>query len=259
MEKITIDREKCIGCGECAADCVSRHIELRDGQAYVREGSGCIGCGHCYAICPVGAVDMPDCDTSGLDRILNFTEIEPEKLLLALKSRRAVRRFTDEPVSDELVNMLLEAGRYSPTGSNFQLVHFAVMRDRENLRRAEAEGMRVFKATPWLAQQVEEMESLPDRGKDFFLNGATCVIVVGANHRIDASISASYMEIMAQSLGLGVYFCNYFNYAAKHSERLQKLFAMPEGIRPGATLVLGHTDVKYRRLPPRDAAKVVWC
>ena len=76
MENITIDREKCIGCGECAADCVGRHIALEDGKAYVREG-GCIGCGHCYAICPMRAVDMPDCDTSGLDRILNFTEIEP--------------------------------------------------------------------------------------------------------------------------------------------------------------------------------------
>ena len=35
MENITIDRDKCIGCGECAADCVGRHIALKDGKAYV--------------------------------------------------------------------------------------------------------------------------------------------------------------------------------------------------------------------------------
>ena len=33
VEAVVIDREKCIGCGACAADCVSNHIELVEGRA----------------------------------------------------------------------------------------------------------------------------------------------------------------------------------------------------------------------------------
>jgi nitroreductase len=44
-------------------------------------------------------------------------------------SRRSIRRFKDEPVSEEVMNSILEAGRCAPTATNQQPWHFVVARD----------------------------------------------------------------------------------------------------------------------------------
>jgi MinD superfamily P-loop ATPase len=56
-EKAEIDREVCVGCGECVENCEAGALELRDGRAVVREVL-CEGCGLCSIICPLSAVRL---------------------------------------------------------------------------------------------------------------------------------------------------------------------------------------------------------
>jgi nitroreductase len=51
-------------------------------------------------------------------------------ILDEIRSRRSVRKFTPEPVSDELIDRILEAGRWAPSGLNNQPWRFAVVKDR---------------------------------------------------------------------------------------------------------------------------------
>jgi nitroreductase len=44
-------------------------------------------------------------------------------------NRRSIRRFKDEPVSEQVINRILEAGRRAPTATNQQPWHFVVARD----------------------------------------------------------------------------------------------------------------------------------
>jgi len=55
-----------------------------------------------------------------------------------ITSRRSIRKFTSEPVSEELVETILEAGRWAPSGLNNQPWRFAVIRDA-GLRQAISE------------------------------------------------------------------------------------------------------------------------
>jgi nitroreductase len=50
-------------------------------------------------------------------------------LFSLIKTRRSVRRFTDEPVSDETIDKIIEAGTWAPSGKNNQPWRFAVIRD----------------------------------------------------------------------------------------------------------------------------------
>jgi nitroreductase len=52
-----------------------------------------------------------------------------------LMTLRAMRRFTDEPVADELVWAILNAGQQAPSGGNIQPWHFVVVTDAQ--RRTE--------------------------------------------------------------------------------------------------------------------------
>jgi len=44
--------------------------------------------------------------------------------------RRSIRKYTDKPVPDELVEKLLRAGMSAPSSGNEQPWHFVVIRDR---------------------------------------------------------------------------------------------------------------------------------
>lgn len=52
-----------------------------------------------------------------------------------IRTRRSVRKFTEEPVSEEAVDAILEAGRWAPSGLNNQPWRFAVVRNREIITR----------------------------------------------------------------------------------------------------------------------------
>jgi nitroreductase len=64
--------------------------------------------------------------------------ISPEALLALLKGRRSIRRYRPDPVPDEMVGQLLEAGRWAPSASNRQPWALIVIRD-ETIRQQVAQ------------------------------------------------------------------------------------------------------------------------
>lgn len=50
-----IDRNICIGCGQCVKHCANKGVSVKDGKAYINEDS-CLGCGYCISYCPKGAI-----------------------------------------------------------------------------------------------------------------------------------------------------------------------------------------------------------
>jgi len=52
-----------------------------------------------------------------------------------LTSRRSIRKFTDEPVSDDVLSRVLDSIRYAPTARNSQPVYYVVIRDSQSISR----------------------------------------------------------------------------------------------------------------------------
>ncbi len=57
---IRIDREKCNGCGACAAACHEGAIEMIDGIATLTREDYCDGLGDCLPACPTGAITFEE-------------------------------------------------------------------------------------------------------------------------------------------------------------------------------------------------------
>ena len=53
---IKIDRDKCNGCGACAAACHEGAIEMQGGKAVLTREDYCDGLGDCLPACPTGAI-----------------------------------------------------------------------------------------------------------------------------------------------------------------------------------------------------------
>lgn len=52
-----IDKETCVGCGTCAANCPVEAISADSEGKYEIAADACVECGACAANCPVGAIE----------------------------------------------------------------------------------------------------------------------------------------------------------------------------------------------------------
>ena len=134
MNKIIIDKGKCIGCALCVNDCPNACLFLEKGKARFGN-SGCIECGHCYAVCPQGAVRMADYECED-EPVVPMTQIDSDTLLAAMRSRRTIRRFKDKAVEEEKIRKIMEAGRYCPTGGNSQNVSYTILGSRQRQKQS---------------------------------------------------------------------------------------------------------------------------
>ncbi len=263
---ITINQETCIGCGQCVKDCFPIDIELKDGKA-VPKNTLCFECGHCVAVCPVNAITVDGHDMSEVIELKEIdTQIDPQTYLNHLKAHRSIRHFADQPVTEEQLQMILEAGRYSPTGGNRQNVAYAVVQDKipevrdQVIRKLKeigdamiAAGRRAsFYTDMWLDMYEDYVQTRKDR---IFFNAGT-VIVISSDDPMSAGIAAAHMETMIYSLGLGMLYSGFSRHAVNGSPELRELLQIPDGYDAQAILVVGTPDVKYRRTVPRKKAMV---
>lgn len=54
--KLSLDTDKCIGCGQCITVCPHRVLALANKKAKIVDGEGCMECGACETNCPAGAI-----------------------------------------------------------------------------------------------------------------------------------------------------------------------------------------------------------
>ncbi len=80
--------------------------------------------------------------------------------------------------------------------------------------------------------------------------------MVSGKDEVNPALASSYMEIMAESLGLGVLYSGFFKICAGLSRKLHKLLDLPKGHKVVTCMVIGYPAVKYQRIVPRKELKV---
>ena len=205
-------------------------------------------CGHCYAICPQGAIIMTNYESTD-EKVVLMSEIDPETLLKAMKSRRTIRQFKPNPVEDEKIEKILEAGRYSPTGANRQMVSYTILGSKQ--REAEEICLNLFRKGKRFGSAFTSYLKRIEIDDDFFFKGAPLVIVIASKSTVDGGLASSYMEIMAESLGLGVLYSGFFVICSKMSRKLKKLLKLEKGYEVEAAFD-GTTGLKMARANEYD-------
>lgn len=250
--RIEVDTAKCIGCGMCRRDCPASNISITNKKAVI-ESQACIKCGHCVAVCPKAAVSMTGFDEPPME-FKKPTVLDPQQLLDAIRTRRTIRQFKNQPVAPEVIAQIIEAGRLTPSGENAQDVSYIELKD--HIERYEKMAVRFFRRLLPFARLVNPMAKNKEIDDHFFFNKAPAVIVIVAKDEINGALAASNMALMAEANGLGVLYSGFFCMAANMSRSLRKALGLKRKNRVIATLVLGYSGVTYHRTAQKETAKI---
>ncbi|MDD5931681.1 MAG: nitroreductase family protein [Oscillospiraceae bacterium] len=137
--------------------------------------------------------------------------------------RYSLRKFSDRPVEQEKLDLILEAGRNAPTAHNLQPQRIFVIRTPETLEKADGCTGSHFHP-PVILVVAYDPETSWKRETD------------GKDHgEIDAAIAATQMMLQAADLGLGTTYVGMFE-----PEKLISAFPEMAGLTPIALLPLGY-------------------
>ncbi len=249
---IIIDTEKCVGCGLCGKVCAAHNIRI-DNETAATVMDRCIMCGQCSAVCPKKAISVSGGGSGQIEKTED-PRLDPDSVLNAIRFRRSIRSFQETEIPKEIIQQILEAGRFTHTAKNMQDVSFVVL-DREK-DRIEKMAVDLFKKIKPLADLFSPMAKNNKIDKHFFFFKAPAVIVILAKDKVNGILAAQNMEFVAEAHGLGVLYSGFFTSAANASRKIKKAIAVPKEKKVAMTLVLGYPNVKFLRSTPHKELDV---
>lgn len=265
---IKVNREKCTKCGMCCEICPSGILRNGKNGPQMLLPQACIACGHCVAICPHQALDNENTPMIKQVEIEKFPVVDAQTAASFLRSRRSIRSYTKEKVSEETLLELLNIARFAPTGGNSQGLSFIVYETPELLQRIIEVTVdwleEVSQKVPGLANYKVVVSIYRKNGKDVILRGAPQLIVATApgnlpNGRDNGHFSLSYLELYATALGLGTCWAGFVEGCAQAKyQPLIEILNIPEDRKVAGAVMVGYPNYTFKRLVDKNPLSVTW-
>jgi nitroreductase len=136
-----------------------------------------------------------------------------------IRSRRTVRDYKPDPIPEELVRKILQAGRWAPSSSNTQKWHFIAVQDRETL----AALGKIATHGPFIGQAPLAIAVVMDDAP---------------RPQLDAGRALQQMELMAWSEGVGMCFVGVRE--EDQQKAIKELLKIPEAMELITLLPFGY-------------------
>lgn len=156
-----------------------------------------------------------------------------------IKERYSVRRYKPDRITDEELNIILEAGMVAPTGCNYQPQRIYVLKSDEAIAKIRTLSRCAFDAPVVLIIALNDDEDWKSP------------LEAGCRAGIqDVSIVADHMMLAAWNIGVGSCWVNYF----KPSE-VKAAFNLPGNETPVLLLTLGYPAEDAEPLKLHDTSR----
>jgi len=177
-----------------------------------------------------------------------------------IAKRRSVRSYKDRPVPREIINKLLNAGIWAPSGMNLQPWHFTVIEDREVINKLSRRTTEFVKKMPL----PEDILAGFNSGRDVVFYGAPLLILISAQKRedwrtvylLDCGLAAENMFLTAYQEGLGSCFIGFASFLNQDPKLLSEV-GIPEGHELVAPLIFGY-PAETPEPKPREVKLLKW-
>ena len=173
-------------------------------------------------------------------------------IMQAIRDRRSVRKFTADPVGDDLIDAVLEAGRWAPSWANTQCSRFIVVQDTQIKAQVAA-------AVPSLNPAAEAVKTAPvtmvicsQIGQSGYYKGEQ-MTDKGDWYMFDAALAVQNMVLMAHSLGLGTVITGIFDAVA-----VARILEVPAEFKVVTLFPMGYPAGQLKAPPRKPLADIAF-
>lgn len=166
-----------------------------------------------------------------------------------IKTRRSVRKFTDEKVPTDVVKDIVELASYSPSWKNTQVIRYILVEDEDVIARIAAEGVMDFPLNQKTVSRAKQLMVLTKKDGicGFEKNGEASTSKGSSWEMFDAGIAAQTFCLAAHDKGVGTVILGIFDDA-----KVGEIVGIPEGQTVATVIAMGY-PVFAPDMPPRKS------
>jgi nitroreductase len=189
------------------------------------------------------------------------------ELIQELKKRRSIRKYKDDPVNKELIEEIIQAGKYAPSATNQQPWRFIVITKKEMINEiavgVKQEIKAIIKRRFFLKYRFSALKNnhavkllaatVISKEDILFFDAPVLIFIITEKKRFydeSCACCAENMMLAAHSLRLGSCWIGFAHFLELNKEWMSKI-GVPEGYHISASLVFGHPDGKMPKAPLR--------
>ncbi len=184
--------------------------------------------------------------------------------LTSLLTRRSTRNYRPDPVPQELLDKILEAGRQAPSGGNNQTNHFLVIRNpevRQKLIEMTEKAFAAMEIKEGMYKSLQNSIAASKKGGYVFCYNAPVLIAVAnredyGNNMADCACAIENMMVAANAMDLGSCWINQLRWLNQDPGIVAYLrsLGMKDGERVYGAVIIGY-PASLDGLPNRNLMK----
>jgi len=178
-----------------------------------------------------------------------------------IKSRRSIRKYLDKQISREIIDKLIEAAEWAPSGMNEQPWGFIIVQDNALIKELSDRSI------PYINEMIEKnpkfsryKKRMAVKNFSIFYNAPCVVIILGRidvfSYQNDCAMAAQNLMLTAASMNIGSCWVGMMNVLDKDGW-FRKRFEIPDNYSIVAPLALGYFENKDIPVIERRTPKVL--
>lgn len=201
----------------------------------------------------------------------------------AIKRRRSARSYKPDPVPREMIEAIIDAGNWAPTGLNQQCWRFVVVEEDAFRRKLAAAALPTWQKAidSWIGSQNDQIrayltdlfsrclgwppqpyEEMLRRGRDLaegmYWGAPVIIFCIGtaAHAAQECAMVCQNMMLAATALGLGSC-CVGFGSHVTHDEEIVEALELKDNEKIYGPIVVGYPEI-YPDAPPKKPPAIKW-
>ena len=159
----------------------------------------------------------------------------------AIKTRRTIRKFTEYPVSHEVIEKIVEASAYAPSWKNTQTARYIIIEETALKNKIAKEAVMGFEWNTGIilgAPVLVVLASVPGKS-GYEKDGAYSTSKKDKWEMFDAGIAAQTFQLAAHECGIGSVVMGIFD-----EVKVKELLGLDDTLNVSALIASGHPAIQ---------------
>lgn len=174
--------------------------------------------------------------------------------LECLKTRRSVRKYTDEQVPHDVLEQIVETASYAPSWKNTQVVRYTVVEDAAKIASICDNGLMGFALNQKTVGRAKQLVivSYVEKRSGFEKDGSYSTSKEDRWEMFDAGIATQTFCLAAHAMGVGSVIMGIFDDA-----RIAEIVELPENQTVAAVLAVGYPEFAPDTPPRKSVSELL--